>query len=118
MNAEKQSQLKITSQVWLKSNCCNVLTLCLWAHKVYSFIPCEFESSVNYFLPFILHYKEWVDVSVDVIKSCWCYDSLLMLNLKTLMLKILKLLMMLLKIDVVVKSAVKRGSWKKFKSAG
>jgi len=68
MNAEKQSQLKIASQVWLKSNCYSVLTLCLWAHKVYSSIPCEFESSVHYFLSLMLHFKEWVDVVIIVIK--------------------------------------------------
>jgi len=67
MHAEKQSQLKIASQVWLKSNCCNVLTLCLWAHKVYSFIPCEFESSVHNFLAEVVHFEEWVCVVLFVV---------------------------------------------------
>jgi len=37
MNAEKQSQLKIASQVWIKSNYVSVTKLCLQLHKIYLF---------------------------------------------------------------------------------
>jgi len=55
---------------------------------------------------------------------CWCYKFLLMLlfvlmlNLETLILKILKLMRLLLKVDCDVEDHVKLWIWKKLKSAG
>ena len=53
--------------------------------------PCEFELSVNYFLPDVLHPNEWVDVLFDVVIVI-DVDVLVDVKVETLIFKIYKVL--------------------------